>query len=230
MALRSLAPLSPFFALIVACGGSDGDAADPGPAPAPTEETSTTNGTGTVTPTPAAPAAPVDDPGPKPAGCGDLTKNKDGFFTRTTPKGSYVGYVPASYTGQPMRLVVGLHGCGDTASNFATWGISPYDTRKKQDWIGITVDGASGGGNCWDLKNDVEKVTAAIADMMVSGSNRLRSCGLDLSVIARLSETNRKSNFPFSANWAWCLKNLKSVLASVGRAGWRQSDQLVPTP
>ena len=148
---------------LVACGGSDDSdpVQDPG-SQAPT----TTQASASVTP-PAAPApvVPVDNPGPKPAGCGDLQKNKDGFFTRTTSKGSYVGYVPASYTGQPMRLVVGLHGCGDSASNFATWGINPYDTRKKQDWIGITVDGASGGGSCWDLKKDVEKVTAAIADI-----------------------------------------------------------------
>ena len=152
----------PLLIGLAACGGSD-DAETP--APAPTHEPTTTGGTASAKP-PAATVTPkADDPGPAPAGCGDLGKNKDGFFSRTTAKSTYVGYVPANYTGQPTRLVVGLHGCGDNAMNFATWGINPYDTRKTQDWIGITVDGASGGGNCWSLKNDVEKVTAAIADI-----------------------------------------------------------------
>ncbi len=146
---------------LLACGGSD----DADPVPEAPAEVPTTQATTTPVPVTPPVQTQVDDPGPKPAGCGDLQKNKDGFFTRTTSKSSYVGYVPASYTGAPMRLVVGLHGCGDSASNFATWGINPYDTRKKQDWIGITVDGASGGGSCWDLKKDVEKVTAAIADI-----------------------------------------------------------------
>ena len=67
---------------------------------------------------------PVDDPGPPPAGCGTITKDAAGFFTRTSAKSPYVGFVPKGYSGQPTTLVVGLHGCGDTAMNFATTGAS----------------------------------------------------------------------------------------------------------
>jgi hypothetical protein len=94
------------------------------PQPAPTTTASAPRG---FAPPPA--AAPVDDPGPAPAGCGEIAKDQDGFFTRTTAKSPYVGFVPKSYAGQPTMLVVGMHGCGDNAQNFAGWGVNPYDSR-----------------------------------------------------------------------------------------------------
>jgi len=109
------------------------------------------------------PAAPIDDPGPAPAGCGAIAKDQDGFFTRTTAKSSYVGFVPKSYAGQPTMLVVGMHGCGDNALNFAGWGVNPYDSRATQAWIGISIGGRD--GDCWDTSHDAEKVLAAIADV-----------------------------------------------------------------
>src|SRR5205085_2982810 len=49
-------------------------------------------------------------PGPKPAGGCTITKDSAGFFTRSSGKGSYVGYVPATYDpSTPMRLIIGLH-------------------------------------------------------------------------------------------------------------------------
>ena len=89
---------------------------------------------------------------------------KGQFFTRYSGASSYVGYVPNGYTGQPTRLLVGLHGCGDSAWNFASWGVNPYDTRDTQDYIGISIDGASAGGSCWD-SSDESKVLAAIDDI-----------------------------------------------------------------
>jgi dienelactone hydrolase len=106
---------------------------------------------------------PVDDPGPAPAGCTAITKDKDGFFTRANGAASYVGFVPASYTGKPTTLVVGMHGCGDNAKNFATWAVAPYDTRGKAEYLGISIGGKD--GQCWDTSADIAKVTAAIADM-----------------------------------------------------------------
>jgi predicted esterase len=106
---------------------------------------------------------PVDDPGPAPAGCGTVTKDKDGFFTRTNGAASYVGFVPKGYTGKPTTLVVGMHGCGDSAKNFATWAVAPYDTRGKAEYLGISIGGKD--GQCWDTSADIAKVTAAIADM-----------------------------------------------------------------
>jgi len=129
-------------------------AESPQPSPEPTAPPAATT-------TPA--AAPVDDPGPAPAGCGPITKDSDGFFTRTTSTGSYVGFVPASYAGKPTTLVVGLHGCGDDAMNFATWAVNPWDTRGKQAHIGISIGGKD--GSCWDTNKDSDKVLAAIDDV-----------------------------------------------------------------
>lgn len=145
---------------LVGCSsdGSSGDGAPPAstinasPQPAPT-------GTGTSAVT----DPPKDDPGPKPAGCGDLKADKDGFFTRKTSEGSYVGHVPASYKGDPTTLVVGIHGCGDTALNFGKWAVNPYATIDAQSHIGISIGGRD--GECWDTKKDAPKVTAAIADV-----------------------------------------------------------------
>jgi predicted esterase len=152
-------------ALVLAAGCSsetDGTPAGQGPAPAVTEG-----------PQPTEPAAPpststtaatsVDDPGPAPAGCDGITKDDDGFFTRTTAKSDYVGFVPKGYAGKPTTLVVGLHGCGDDAMNFATWAVNPWDTRGKQTHIGISVGGKD--GSCWDTNKDSDKVLAAIDDV-----------------------------------------------------------------
>ena len=107
---------------------------------------------------------------PKPTSQCSVSKDSSGFFVRTSGKSSYVAYVPASYTGnEPMRVVVGLHGCSDTAMNFATWGVNPWDTRKTQQHIGISVDGASGGAagsnSCWTKGSDDAKVLAAVDDL-----------------------------------------------------------------
>lgn len=107
----------------------------------------------------------VDDgPGAPPGDCGDLQKDDDGFFRRDSGKSEYVAYVPDSYDGSPTPLVIGLHGCGDDAANFATWGVAPYDGRKAQKHLAIALDGASGGGDCWDA-SDLPKIAAAVADL-----------------------------------------------------------------
>jgi predicted esterase len=119
------------------------------------------------TPAPAPPPSPIDDPGPSPTASCAVTKDSSGFFTRTTANASYVGYVPASYDGsKAVRLIVALHGCGDSAANFATWGANPYDTRATQTHIGIALDGATGARGCWSMGGDDAKVLAAIDDAM----------------------------------------------------------------
>jgi hypothetical protein len=101
--------------------------------------------------------------GPKPTTACSITKDGSGFFTRSSSQSSYVGYVPSSYDGtKPMRMIVGLHGCGDSAANFAQWGPNPYDTRSTQDWIGISIGGAD--GRCWNGSDDA-KVLAAVDDI-----------------------------------------------------------------
>lgn len=109
---------------------------------------------------------PSPSPSPPPAGACKLTKDAAGFFTRTAGAATYVGYVPAAYSGKtPMRLVVGLHGCGDSALNFATWGVNPWDTRATQTHIGIAVGGETGANHCWSVGADDDKVLAAIEDV-----------------------------------------------------------------
>lgn len=133
-------------------------AAPPGPAPTLAESPQPSPG-----PTDPPAATPVDDPGPAPAGCTGIAKDSDGFFTRKTSKSDYVAFVPKSYAGKPTTLVVGLHGCGDDAMNFATWAVNPWDTRDKQAHIGISVGGKD--GSCWDTNKDSDKVLAAIDDI-----------------------------------------------------------------
>lgn len=153
-------------ALTLAAGCSsetDGTTAEPAP-PAVLAESPQPTPSPTVPPGSTTPVAkPVDDPGPAPAGCVGITKDADGFFTRTTPKSDYVGFVPKAYDGKPTTLVVGLHGCGDDAMNFATWAVNPWDTRGKQAHIGISIGGKD--GSCWDTNKDADKVIAAIDDV-----------------------------------------------------------------
>ena len=135
-------------------------------APPVSPSTAATGASTTTTTMPVTPpaATPEDDPGPPPPGCGAVQKDADGFFTRTTAKGPYVGIVPSDYAGQPTRLIVGLHGCGDNPYNFATWAVSPAVTRATQDWIAISVGGETGGGKCWQ-QSDAAVVLAAIDDV-----------------------------------------------------------------
>lgn len=151
---------------IAGCSSDDGNGEPTQePLPASTVAESPQPSPQPTTPPVAKPPAPkpADDPGPPPPGCGTLTKDKDGFFKRTTAKSDYVAYVPKSYAGKPTTLVVGMHGCGDSAYNFATWAVNPFDTRQKQNHIGISIGGQD--GKCWDTAKDGEKVFAAIADI-----------------------------------------------------------------
>lgn len=129
------------------------------PPPAPTTSVPTTP---PATPTPV-PVDPNAGAGPKPTATCSISKNGAGFFTRTSTGTSYVAYVPPSYDGTaPMRLIVGLHGCGDDAMNFAAWGVNPYDARGTQEHIGISIGGAD--GRCWNASDDA-KVLAAVDDI-----------------------------------------------------------------
>ena len=121
----------------------------------------------------AAADAPVDPPpvvdpnagaGPAPSATCTVSKDQYGFFVRTSTKSSYVAYVPPGYDGSaPARLVVGLHGCGDSAMNFATWAMAPWDTRATQDHIAISIGGKD--GQCWTNGTDDDKVLAAVDDL-----------------------------------------------------------------
>ena len=85
---------------------------------------------------------------------------------RAEGRGSYVAFVPPGYDGsKPMPVLVGMHGCGDDALNYATWGVAPYDTRATQEYIGISLGSETGANHCWSMGGDDDKVLAAVEDI-----------------------------------------------------------------
>ena len=115
-------------------------------------------------------SAPADltagavDPGPGPTKQCSYTPDADGFFSLSSAKSDYWVRLPVSYNpAKPSRLVVAIHGCGDTAKNFATWAAAPYALRATQDYIAISIGGRD--NQCWDLAADGPTVAAAIADV-----------------------------------------------------------------
>lgn len=182
LSLFGLVSTLPLAALACSGDAAEGAGTPPGDLGAPS---SPDPGTGATGPAPAAPGATPSggtssggassggassgappgppDPGPAPTKNCNIAKNR--FVTRNSGGASYVVFVPNSYAGQPTRLLVGLHGCGDTAMNYADWGVAPFEKRTTQTHIGISVDGASGGGSCWNVANDKAKVLAAIDDI-----------------------------------------------------------------
>lgn len=157
-------PSAPADGALAPSGSAPAPASDPAPAsapPAPSDPTTTPPAT------PSDPPAPAPNPNPKPTATWSFTKDANGFFTRNAPGATYVAYVPAGYTGnEPMPVLVGLHGCGDNAMNFATWAVAPWDTRATQKYIGISIDGSTAnGGRCWTMGGDDDKVLAALDDL-----------------------------------------------------------------
>ena len=107
---------------------------------------------------------PASGPGPGPTASCPIIADDDGFFQLTSAKSDYWVRLPPDYdlqTPRPRRLLVALHGCGDTAFKFATWAAVPAALRASQDYIAISIGG--GDGRCWDLRQDPDLVTAAIA-------------------------------------------------------------------
>jgi poly(3-hydroxybutyrate) depolymerase len=112
---------------------------------------------------PGAPDAAENEAGPGPTQECPFTADGDGFFTLTSARSDYVVRLPGGYdvaAPQPQRLLVAIHGCGDSAYNFATWGAVPYALRDSQDYLAISIGGRD--GECWNITDDGAIVTAAI--------------------------------------------------------------------
>lgn len=106
-------------------------------------------------------------PGPRPTRTCTYTKDADGFFQLTTLTGGYAYWVRLPATFNPNTdypLVVGTHGCGDNAKNFATWAMAPYASRATQSHIAVAV-GAGRDGQCWTPAQDEAKVLAVVDDV-----------------------------------------------------------------
>lgn len=108
----------------------------------------------------------VWNPGPGPTETCAFTPDPDtGFFTLDSGLTDYVVRLPVGYEVEnptPRRLLVALHGCGDTALNFAGWAAAPWVLRPTLDYIVISIGGRD--GQCWSL-SDAAWVYAAIADV-----------------------------------------------------------------
>jgi pimeloyl-ACP methyl ester carboxylesterase len=137
------------IALVVlgACDASGGSAIDAGPA----------LDDGALAPDAA------DEAGPGPTQICPFTPDANGFFTLTSTAADYVVRLPIGYdvdNPTPQRLLVAIHGCGDTAYNFATWGAVPWALRGSQDYLAISLGGREGA--CWTMATDGAFVDAAI--------------------------------------------------------------------
>jgi predicted esterase len=101
--------------------------------------------------------------GPGPTQVCPHTPDSNGFFTLTSSASNYVVRLPVGYDAQnpqPQRLLVAMHGCGDTAMNFAGWAAAPFDLRATQNYIAISVGGRD--SQCWNIGTDDHFVSEAI--------------------------------------------------------------------
>lgn len=107
-----------------------------------------------------------DPAGPKPTKQCTIAPDANGFFKLTSAMSDYWVRLPVGYdvlNPQPAPLVVALHGCGDTALNFATYAAVPPSLRATQSYIALAVGGREGA--CWTTPQDGPIVTAAIAHL-----------------------------------------------------------------
>jgi predicted esterase len=165
------------FVLLAGCS-DDASTATPDDAGLPGDEAATTSGDGGATSGDgstvgndggtstdgAASDSGNAGPGPGPTQQCAFTKDAQGFFKLTSTKSDYWVRLPANYNAaapQPAPLLVAIHGCGDTAYNFATWGAAPYALRATQDYIAISIGGRE--SQCWTVGTDGPIVTEAIA-------------------------------------------------------------------
>lgn len=104
----------------------------------------------------------ADEAGPGPTQDCPSTADANGFFTLNSGSADYVVRLPPGFDAAvPHRLLVAIHGCGDTAMNFATWGAVPWAMRDTQDYIAISLGGRDNA--CWTMSTDGAIVDAAIA-------------------------------------------------------------------
>ena len=116
----------------------------------------------TATPTPT-PATPTPVPSPTPC---VLHADEEGRFERLLEDGTFYAGVIAGTAGDvvPMRLFVGLHGCGQDAHEFLEEAVAPEEIVREQRYVGISVESGLGPGECWEIEHE-PIVLRAIADV-----------------------------------------------------------------
>jgi len=109
-----------------------------------------------------------NDPGPKPNQvCNPAAINSPSWQTHlknmTVPNGTnYTIHIPSNYNGtQALPLVIGFHGCGDSAQNYASWGLASAENYQNLRHFSVSVGGKD--GQCWDPVADAPKAAAVLA-------------------------------------------------------------------
>lgn len=177
---RAVVSLGVTLSMLLACGESTesddalGDGARYGSADGGSNDAATTRpGSGDASTVTGDAASDAPTTPPRPTGPGEpptrsatINANAQGFFElQTAASGlAYWARLPVGYVaGTPYPLIVGLHGCGDSAQHFATWAIVPWATLETQPYLAVSVGGRDGG--CWDLGQDEAKVLEVVDDV-----------------------------------------------------------------
>ncbi len=134
------------------------DANAPSTTPKQTTPPATTPPVTTPQVTPPAP----DAPGPAPTLSVTGTPNTYGFVKLNTGTVDYLVHLPKGYVAtKAYPMLVGAHGCGDTAENFAQWAVAPPKTRSNLPYIAVSVGGRE--GTCWNTATDSALLDSVIA-------------------------------------------------------------------
>jgi len=181
--LAALPLLSAFALSTAACSLDGSDDAEPSSPSANEDNTPSSgpdanqgqsgNAPGSIsfTPSPGAPAPPASSPAaPTPAQPTNVpgaapnlrlegTPDNLGFYRQHTGTVDYLIRLPKGYnaaTPTPYPMFIALHGCGDSAANFAQWAAAPPNTRANLGYIAVSVGGRDGA--CWDVNQDGAKI------------------------------------------------------------------------
>jgi predicted esterase len=158
------------FAVSIGCGSSDPPQESDSPSSLP-RAIPTASASGEETANGATEGTPAQTegstPGPGPTNAFAPTIPSSGFFRVAHGEHSYWMRLPNGYdlaAPAPAPMVVALHGCGDTAENFAQWAAAPSALRKEQSYIAVSMD-LGRNGQCWNEIADADRVMRAISDV-----------------------------------------------------------------
>jgi poly(hydroxyalkanoate) depolymerase family esterase len=97
----------------------------------------------------------------------------DKIYSNTAGTIAYKLYVPGSYTGQAAPLVVMLHGCSQTALDFATGTRMNVFAENKTFLVAYPTQGtAANGSKCWNWFQDANQLRDVGEPSLIAGITR----------------------------------------------------------